>query len=439
MLTWTPSLALAQTWERTLPLEAADAMDNDGLGASVAIEGDMAAVGAPDKVTEPDIDVFGAVYVYACVNGAWEQTAKLAEDPPYNWGRFGESVALDNGILAVGRPGYGGAVLVFEQLGGAWVQTADLFDPASLSSQLGASVCIDGDTIAAGAGYDADLGVNAGAAYVFEKVGGVWLQAAKLHALDGGVRNYFGCSIAIDGSQLVVGAHAWHSGGAGAAYVFDRVDGAWTQTAKLVAADGLQDDRFGWSVAMDGDTLIVGADGHDGMDSNAGSAYVFEKIGGVWTQTAQLFNDSPDAWWNQFGFSVAIYTDTALVGAWNDGSGTASVFDRHDSVWTRTAKLSSGGTDFGAAVDIVSRRLIVGAPSRSAGGVQYCGAAWVYDLHGGPCPADVNGDGALDFFDVLAFLGQFSAHDPLADLTGDGSFDFFDVQAYLQLFSAGCP
>ena len=152
---------------------------------------------------------------------------------------------------------------------------------------------------------------------------------AKLTASDGAAGDNFGVGVAISGDTLVVGAFA-DDAGAGSAYVYTRTGGVWTQQAKLTAADGAAGDLFGISVAVSGDTAVVGAYGDDATALNSGSAYVFLRTGEVWTQQPRLTAaDGADE--DQFGISVAVSGDTAVVGAYGDdataiNSGSAYVY-----------------------------------------------------------------------------------------------------------------
>jgi len=201
--------------------------------------------------------------------------------------------------------------------------------------QFGGSVAVSGDTAVIGASYDDDNGVESGSAYVFTRDGaGVWTEVAKLLPADGAGLDWFGRSVAVSGDTAVIGALGDDDNGviSGSAYVFTR-DGAgvWTEQAKLLAADGAEGDDFGVSVAVSGDTAVIGARRDDALGSNSGSAYVFTRDGaGVWTEQAKLLAaDGADG--NFFGWSVALSGDTAVIGAYGDDdngyySGSAYVF-----------------------------------------------------------------------------------------------------------------
>lgn len=148
---------------------------------------------------------------------------------------------------------------------------------AALSDNIGDVVSIDGDTIVLGAVGDDDAGADSGSVYVFRNVAGMWGFEDKLVALDAAFNDSFGRGVSIDGDTIVVGARLDDDGGSasGSAYVFNRVGVVWTQEAKLVAADAAANDTFDWAVSIAGDTIVVGAVADDDGGSDSGAAYVF--------------------------------------------------------------------------------------------------------------------------------------------------------------------
>ena len=182
--------------------------------------------------------------------------------------------------------------------------------------QFGYSVAIDGDTLVVGAYGVGDNGFNSGSAYVFTRTGTIWTEQAKLTASDGAERDRFGWSVAIDVNTIVVGAWGDDDNGerSGSAYVFTRSGTTWSQQTKLTASDGAARDQFGGSVAIAGDTIVVGAHQDDENGNRSGSAYVFTRTETTWTQQAKL-TASDGAADDIFGISVAIAGDTIVAGA----------------------------------------------------------------------------------------------------------------------------
>ena len=254
-------------------------------------------------------------------------------------------------------------------LGGAAAQgqqTAKLVAAdAAAGDRFGFSVSISGDTAVVGANYTDGVGLNSGSAYVFRNIGGVWQQAVKLTAADAAAADEFGFSVSISGDTAVIGARLDDDvgDGCGSAYAFREVGGVWQQAAKLIAGDGAVGDQFGFSVSVSGDTAVVGARSHGAR----GSAYVYREVGGVWTQIAQL-NAADGAYGDNFGFSVSLSGDTIVVGAYYAGSGNGSayVFREVGGVWQQTAKLiasdTAPGDNFGYSVSISGNAAVIGAP-----------------------------------------------------------------------------
>src|ERR1043166_3360199 len=180
------------------------------------------------------------------------------------------------------------------------------------SAVFGFSMAISGDTAIVGA-PDEPSGTRPGAAYVFTRNGSVWMQQQKLTASDAAAQDQFGISVSISGDTVIVGSYQddnTRGMNAGSAYVFTRNGTVWTQQQKLTAADGADDDNFGDSVSISGDTAIVGAYFDDtAAGFNVGSAYVFTRGGTVWTQQQKL-TASDGAEIDIFGTSVAIVGDT---------------------------------------------------------------------------------------------------------------------------------
>lgn len=195
--------------------------------------------------------------------------------------------------------------------------------------------------------------------------------------------------VSVSGDTAVVGAYlddASSAVDAGAVYVYGRGTTGWTQKGKITASDGVAHALFGYSVALSGDTLLVGAPFADTpTDEFAGAVYVFNRQGNTWTQSAKLFLD--DASFNDFfGFSVALSGDVMVAGAYGDGSGAAHVFTRSNGIWTYTARLEGGDTSgaeyFGWSVAAYDDTIVVGAPGAGVNSRRYAGGAYVFTRQG---------------------------------------------------------
>ncbi|HXQ75732.1 MAG TPA: hypothetical protein VN791_04485 [Acidimicrobiales bacterium] len=248
-------------------------------------------------------------------------------------------------------------------------------------ADFGWSVAVSGSTAVVGAPY---ANSYTGAAYVFTDSGGTWTQQAELTAGDGAPGDEFGWSVAISGSTVVVGAPD-HYFGIGAAYVFSDSGGSWADQAELTPSGlGVTSEvKFGYSVVTSGAAIMVGADGYD---AKAGAVFVFTDAGGTWNQEATL--TPADAGVGQeFGWSMAVSGPTLLVSAVkaHDDTGAVYVFSDAGGAWAQDAELTAsdaaGNNYFGDKVAISGSRIVAGAPGHdSEQGAAYVftgsGASW---------------------------------------------------------------
>ncbi|MEO9918323.1 MAG: FG-GAP repeat protein [Parasphingorhabdus sp.] len=330
-----------------------------------------------------------------------EQHKILADDgAPEDF--FGFNVAISGNTAIVGsykaddevKGVNTGSAYIFALSDGIWRQQAKLTAGDGLANDtLGGNVTISGDTAAAGAiGHDKN-GDNSGAAYVFARSGATWGQQAKLTASDGAKGDAFGQSIAVHGNTMVIGApHDDDKGdGSGSVYIFTRAGTIWTEQVKLTAADGAAGDLFGISVAVYRDTVLIGADLNDEKAPNAGAAYVFVRSGDGWVQQAKLTaDDGADT--DIFGVRVALYGDTALISARRDDdeimgvdAGSAYIFTRTGMAWNQQAKLTAPD---GAADDRFGRSVALNGKMALIGAMHHddrgndSGAAYIFKRSG---------------------------------------------------------
>lgn len=299
-------------WSQVARLGATDAASGDAFGYSVALSGSRALIGARAKDGNQ-----GAAYVFEGSGATWTQTAKLVAGDGAPNDRFGSVVALsgDNALVtaptaAVGANASQGAGYVFNLSGGAWSQAAKLVAADGVGNdQLGIGGALDGTTAMLGT---PNPGFFAGATYVFEESGGGWSQTQRL-SVPGGPFTAFGSAIDIDGSTAVIGGNLAMGSqpSTGAAWIFTRSGGSWTMQQKIAAADGEPSANFGVSVAIDGDAVLVGADGADGQK---GATYLFENAGGTWSQLDKLAASDATGG-SAFGTTVAKSGNAILVGA----------------------------------------------------------------------------------------------------------------------------
>ena len=284
----------------------------------------------------------------------WLEQKVTASDGTAN-SYFGSAAALSGSAALIGADGdnsFQGAAYLFTKSNGSWSQGQKLTASDGLAGdEFGYRVVLANDTLLVGA-FTATVGGNAsqGAAYLFTESNGTWSESQKLTANDGGLFDDFGASVALDGSTLVVGANGATVGSnaaQGAVYVFTESNGTWTQTQKLTANDGAAYDNFGLSVALKGSTILVGSpQAAIGGNAGQGALYVFAESNGTWSQVQKL-TASDGAANSSFGESVALNGSTALIGANNatvnghSFQGAAYIFTESNGTWSQVQKLTA--------------------------------------------------------------------------------------------------
>jgi hypothetical protein len=341
-------------------LLASDGAAQDSLGFSSAISGDTAIVGAPRNSGGTGLQSRGAAYIYVRSGTTWTQQQKLVPSDGAATDQFGYSVAINGNTAAVGRYNTttgqnraDGKVYIFIRNGTTWTETQTLVSNDIAQGDLfGNSLAFENDTLVIGA-LNKNTGSNffQGAAYVFirSSAGANFTQQAKLTASDGVFADFFGYSVAVSGDSVIVGATslAGQPNSKGKAYIFTRSGTSWSQQQILQASDGTNGDAFGFAVGISGDTAVVGARLDDvGAVSDQGSAYVFSRSGASWSQTQQLLGVETTQRNDQFGSALAIKGDTIVIGSPAHefiGSianhGAIYVFNRSGGTWTRAQKL----------------------------------------------------------------------------------------------------
>lgn len=450
--------------------------DFDRFGVSVSISGNTAVIGSPGEdsaatgvdgnETDNSASDSGAVYVFVRGgDGRWTRQAYLKASNTDSGDQFGNRVDIDGDTLVVGAgwesssatgvngnqadnsASSAGAAYVFTRSAGVWSQQAYLkAHNASELDSFGSSVAISGNRIVVGA-QTADL--EQGAAYVFVRSGSVWSQEASLKASTSGGLDLFGVSVDISGDIIIVGAEGESSNAtgingdqsinsafdSGAAYIFRHNGSAWAQEAYVKASNTGSSDRFGNSVAVSGNTVVVGAyqedsnatgingDGSNNSASASGAAYVFFYNTGSssWSQQAYL-KASNTGNGDQFGGSVAISGDLIIVGAGGEGSnapgingsqannsqpssGALYAFTRTAGTWSQQAYVKGPSPytgEFLSTAAISQRTVIAGAygEASSATGVNgddsirsavsLAGSAQVFNNLGFPLPVTIS-------------------------------------------------
>jgi len=307
------------SWTQVAELTAPDAAVNETFGKSVAIAGGTIVVGDPQRA-----NVVGAAFVYTEVQGSWTQQADLTASDGESGDGFGNSVAISGRTIVVGAPGrdsQAGIVYVFGQAQGSWAQHDELqASDGAANHEFGYPVAISNNTIVVAA---PEIDVGLGRAYVFTRHGKSWIQQAELSeapAADGGEFPGFGWSVGVSGHTVVVGMPGGDPNGV--AYVFTGRDGVWSEQAELLASDGSLGDGFGDAVSVTDDEVLIGAPGHTALAGGAGAAYLFNRVGGTWTQGQEFGGESGDS----FGWSVALSNHAVVVGAVGAASGAGGAY-----------------------------------------------------------------------------------------------------------------
>ena len=364
------------------------------FGLSVAVAADLMAIGAPWD-SEKGYRA-GAVYLFQAKDTGWEYLLKLTPRNPMPKAMFGSSLDLRDGSLVIGAPGEkdgkmisAGAVYVFDQSTGArWSQRARIVSKDILAGDFfGASVAALPDGIAVGAHLEDGKGIDAGAVYIFRRESsGAWTQQQKLQPDTLKAGTLFGNALATDDSHLVVGAYGYDgtSPGGGAVYVYRReASGTWTFAQMLQPNRRKAFAEFGWSLALDGHRLLVGAPYEDESERQAGAAYMFrfDSAQNKWVIDSKLRYQDPK-WQERFGASVALAGDKAVISA---PYGVAYLFtpQQDGTGWQQSAKLVGNypivDNLFSHTLASDGRIIVLGVPLQEENKTR-TGAAYVFEV-----------------------------------------------------------
>jgi len=377
----------------------ADGFNGAVFGERVALDGDVAVIGAP---SDREIALnSGAAYVYRRVGESWVEEQKLTPIGASASDFFGSSVAVFDDLIVVGSLEHSdlgiatGAAYVFRHNGATWVeeQRLALVDGESLDL-FGVAVDVYGDALVVGAdSRDVALEDEAGSAYVYRFSGVAWEMEAVLTAGIPSEDAFFGGAVALDGSngteRLIVGAHSENEADpdAGAAYVFVHLGGgAWVQEQRILSTDISEDDLFGFAVDIEGSLAVVSAIEHDPLGDARGAAYVFRQVAGSWAQEAKLVASDAEPF-DRYGRDIALSGDLVLTSAGDDDFGNVSgagyLYRFTGTGWVEQAKLV--GTDLGTNVklgdglDLDGTAALLGAPGANDNGAA-SGALYSFDL-----------------------------------------------------------
>lgn len=366
-------------------LTAADAAREDYFGASVDIDGDVAIVGAPGTLSFYFDDAIGAAYVYRKIGSNWVQEQKLVDPVPHPGAGFGWAVAIEGDTALVTAPGDTvtmggeGAVHVFRYNAGSWSATQKLHatDPISFG-YLGVSIALSEGVAAVG---QVDIVQSRGALYVFRSNGTSWAQEQELVPTDPQDFAQFGASVSVSGDWIVGGAPI--AGPAGAAYVFHWNGSQWIQQQKLIAPDGSASQKFGESLSIYQDLLVIGDPMYDSGFTDSGSAYLFQFSGTSWVQQQKLISPV-EVQYGSFGAAVNLQGNRLLIAKRN----AAYLYSMNSPGWPHPVELTASdvqtGNGFGSSVALSTQGAIVGAEAtdEACPGDPNCnsGSTYLYDL-----------------------------------------------------------
>lgn len=424
------SIASAQR-EELSELRPDDCTGVGGFGFGVALEGTLALVGGYGDSVNPQ-----GVWLYDVGDPANPALLRVLTSSNGAAGDlFGTSLALRAGLAVVGAVWHSegaGSVYLFDSASG--VQLSKIAAPDADAGDSFGAVSVSGDLLLVGAAGDDENGTDAGAAYVFD-ISDPTSPVMLAKILGGGAGDGFGGRAVVRGGLAAIAALRDNTN-TGSVSIFDLADPTHPSLlATFSGSDSAPQEYFGYSLALSGDTLLVGTPYAERDGGNSGAAYVFDISDPASpVQLAKLAPASSD----YFGSSIAIDGAAALIGSLgdNNGAGAAYLFDTETGGQLLKLQASNGGVgeQLGTAVALSGQLALAGAPEHFGG----CwGAAYLFDAE--PCATDINRDGLHDSRDILAFLNLWASGDPQADWNADGAIDSADVLAFLNAWGAPCP
>lgn len=428
--------ATSRTWGQCAPpahsiLSAAAPVPDARFGCAVSISGDTLVAGASQE-SFGGYTHAGAAYVFTRVAGQWNQQARLQSPAPASSDYFAETVAISGNTAVIGQPSHDRA-LVFVSSGASWSFQATLSSP-STSAEFADAVAISEDTVLIGAQRARINGIMPGAAYVFVRSGNVWNLQGTLVASDAAQGDYFGHSVALQGDTALVGA-PWNDDAglsSGSAYVFTRSGTSWAEQQKLTNPSNSPGVEFGKAVALAGDTAVIG---------QAFTPIVFTRANGTWTVDAGLPGGA---------YKVSIWANTvAEMG--DAGNGRIFIFRRFNGAWVGHGSILISPAMSGPLA-LEGETVVCGRQYETVGGVPSAGAVHIFEL---ACnvpglPGDANCDGRRNDFDIDPFI--LAILDPPAyaaaypncpmrntDMNADGVVNNFDIDAFVGCLVGPCP
>ena len=415
-------------WFQQQQLAAATPVSNGAFGTAVAIDGTRIAVGSGGSTGTPGGS--GAVHLFTFDGSSWVAEDVLSPLDAQDTDEFGTALALSGDLLVVGAPLHdaavsnSGAAYIYRFDGSAWALEQKLTVAEGLNGDaFGDAVAIATDTVFIGAPTRTNGAGDAGVVYPFRWDGvSAWLPEPVLGSPSTGFEHFFGAALAAQDARLVVGEYGNTLDGeeTGAVHIFRDEGGAWTFETTLTASDANGGDRFGFSVALDGDILVAGGYLNDDKGVNSGTAYIFRDDLGLWTQeTKMTANDG--AAFDFFGIATAVSGDIIICGATFDddagsASGSAYVYNRFPVV---ISDADCNGNGINDLIDMFVNQTSSDCNGNGIPDECDISAGTSEDMNGNgipdecelvviTCPGDANGDGVVNIADLNILLGNFN-------------------------------
>lgn len=370
-----------------------DGQAHDEFGVSVGISGNTVVVGS---IYDDDLGGdAGSAYVFVEDNGVWTQQAKLmAKDARAN-DYFGISVAIAGDRILVGAAEAGnnnshtGAVYVYERVNKVWSLVQKLTPVGGTTNDyFGYAVALEGNVAVIGAPQADQVGFDSGAAFIYRHDGTQFVEEDRIWASTGGAFGFFGGSVAISGSTVLVGQ--WDDGSAqnkGSVFAYRENAGTWLEEDELIASDASANDTFGFSLAIYNSKAFIGAPFRDGACVNSGAVYVFGRYNDTWCQEQIIEPEDKNAS-QAFGSAVGLWGDMAAIGSYwdqdnGDYSGSVYAYRYVEKVWSPLFKYLPNdgvvGQLFGISVAMDNDRVVAGANGDDDNGID-SGAAYQFSV-----------------------------------------------------------
>lgn len=431
-----------------------------GVGSALSMKGSALAIGAASRPKGGDANV-GYAWVYRDASG-WAEEEEFEHPSGDLNDYFGFSIAIDGDVMAVGAPvaDTAGQVVVFRKVSGTWDAGTVIQSGETHQERFGHSVALEGDTLVVGAPWYDVSSLPEGRVYIFRYDSGTgdWVNDQQIGRPS--TDQDFGWSVALKGDVLVVGAPFNASGFPGSAHVFTQVDnmGDLSFVHEQEITDGDANDRYGYSVAIDETAgILVGAPGDDEVDGNAGAVYVWERVLGTWqVQSKILPCDGGDMEVERFGQSVAVSGRQLCVGARDStytpsspdavGTGSSFVLDR-GCAWNIVDILRDvtpeSGEEAGTSVAASASYVAIGVPGDDADtnpDKNNVGSFAIQPYSASAlCLGDLDCDGDIDGADMATLLGAYGdCYGCFADLDASTDVDSADLAILLGGWGS-CP